>query len=94
MRRATQRPRRSEDGEGSSTESQCHMRELAGHPEVVGFVDHVVDQQYVVIDVSPKETAEEVGLGVFSLVFLLCAFDAALALSGGGRQYFCTSTSP
>lgn len=56
-------PGQQEDGEGSSTESLAHMRELTGHPVLTGYVDHVVDSQYpeyVVIETSPKETGEKV----------------------------------
>lgn len=63
MRHLSQQPGVREDGEGSSTESLAHMRELTGHPVVTGYVDHVVDSQYpeyVVIEASPKETGEEV----------------------------------
>ena len=55
--------RRADDGEGSSTESQADLHELP--PDLSGYVDHVVDAQYpeyVVIEASPRETGEEVGL--------------------------------
>lgn len=63
MRHRPQQQGVREEGEGSSTESLAHMRELTGHSVVTGYVDHVVDSQYpeyVVIEASPKETGEEV----------------------------------
>ena len=50
--------RRTEGGEGSSTESQADLQAELGR-----YVDHVVDAQYpeyVVIEASPRETGEEV----------------------------------
>lgn len=58
--------RRTEDGEGSSTESQADLYEMP--PDLSAYVDHVIDAQYpeyVVIEASPRETGEEVGLKFF-----------------------------
>ena len=54
-----------EGQEGSSTESQSHMHEVAAVPEVKGtpqqYIDTVVDSQYVLIEATPpNEVAEEV----------------------------------
>ena len=59
--------------EGSSTESQSHMREALSVPNVPGaqYIDTVVESQYVLIEASPPaDSPQEVCVCLFVCVYM------------------------